>query len=72
MVAKNGGMDPSCVKQSDQNTVKAYTSMLMSDPEIGPRTGSYKREHRDIAEMSVRSMMFDLAGIMYIAATYDR
>ena len=53
---------------ADEMTASAYHSALMSAPKIVQRSGVYKPEHQDIVEMSVRSMLSNGAGMLYVSS----
>ena len=68
--AVQNDMDPSSVKPPDQTTVNIYHSALMSDPELTLRLGKEKPVQRDVAEPSVRSMLINTAGILFLFVCY--
>ena len=65
------GVDSTCIAPPDVKTVNAYHSTLMAMPEVALRAGDYKPVERDIAETSVRSVMADISGMLYVSALID-
>ena len=65
------GVDSTCIAPPDVKTVNAYHSTLMAMPEVALRAGDYKPVERDIAETSVRSVMVDISGMLYVSALID-